>query len=491
MFEGFFDFANIWSSTLLVLNIIYFTTAIFISLSVILDNRNPSKTISWIIVLFVLPFIGLLLYLFFGQNYRKEKIYSRKGMEDFHRIRNFSDNQLIELFSKDFLSNEKIRSKLPIITLLMNNSKALLTEKNRVSILNNGRRTFQSIFTELRKAKNHIHLEYYIIDEDKLGNELKDILIEKATEGLEVRLIYDDVGCWRLSKKFLNDLSAAGVEHHPFMPVRFPYFANRINYRNHRKIVVIDGKVGFVGGLNIADRYLYGNKKLGPWRDTHLKIEGEAVNALQVVFLIDWQFVSGQTIKDIRYFPKTRISNTQLVQITASGPDSDWASIMQAYFAAISTAQQYIYISNPYFIPNESILTALKTASLSGVDVRIILPGESDAFLTYYSSLSYVQELLEANIRVFFYRKGFIHSKLILVDDVFSSVGTANMDMRSFDDNFEVNALIYDEEICLELRKSFFDDILHSEEVVLNEFRKRSLRRKLTESVSRIFSPLL
>jgi cardiolipin synthase A/B len=491
MLDNLLDFSSYWSLTLFVLNIVYFITAVFISISVILDNRNPTKTISWVIILFVLPFIGLILYLIFGQNYRKEKIYSRKGLKDFERIRNLSDEQIIELSSKEFMNDEKISGKSHIIKLLLNNSKALLTERNRVTVLNNGRNTFRSIFSELRKAKDHIHLEYYIIDDDKLGNELKDLLIEKALEGVQIRLIYDDVGCWRLGKKFLSELKMAGVEYHPFMPVRFPFLANRINYRNHRKIVVIDGRVGFVGGLNIADRYLYGNKKIGPWRDTHLKIEGEAVNSLQVVFLIDWQFVSGQTILDKKYFPKSRIACNQLVQITASGPDSDWASIMQAYFGAISTAKEYIYISNPYFVPNESILTALKTASLSGVDVRIILPGESDAFLTYYGTLSYVEELLEAGIKVFFYQKGFIHSKLIMVDDIFSSVGTANMDLRSFDDNFEVNALIYNEDICQILKKSFFDDLSHSHEVILSDYRNRKFRRKLMESVARVFSPLL
>lgn len=489
--DSILNFSSYWSSTLFVLNVVYFITAIFISLSVILDNRNPAKTISWVIILFVLPFIGLILYLFFGQNYRKEKIYSRKGLEDFERIRRLSEDQVIELSSMEFMNDEKIKSKLHIIKLLLNNSKALLTERNRLTVLNNGRNTFRSIFSELRKAKDHIHLEYYIIDDDKLGNELKDILIEKAREGVSIRLIYDDVGCWRLSKKYLRELKEAGVEHYPFMPVRFPYFANRINYRNHRKIVVVDGRVGFVGGLNIADRYMYGNKKIGPWRDTHLKIEGDAVNSLQVVFLIDWQFVSGITINDKGYFPKSRVVSNQLVQITASGPDSDWASIMQAYFGAISTARDYIYISNPYFIPNESILTALKTASLSGVEVKIILPGESDSHLTYYSTLSYVQELLEAGIKVFFYQKGFIHSKLIMVDDIFSSVGTANLDLRSFDDNFEVNALVYDEEICLVLKKAFYDDLSHSREVTIEEYRKRKLTRKLAESIARVFSPLL
>ncbi len=483
--------SDTWSTVLFVLNVIYLTTAILVAISVILDNRNPTKTISWVVVLFVLPILGLIFYFLVGKNYRKEKIFSRKGLKDFERIRNLSDNQIIELQEKDYIENEKIREKLPIINLLLRNSKALLTARNRVQILNNGDQTFRSIISELKKAKDHIHLEYYIIDDDNIGNEIRELLISKAKEGVTVRLIYDDVGCWRLGKKFLGSLEEAGVELYPFMPVRFPFLANRINYRNHRKIIVVDGTVGFVGGINIADRYIVGSEEIPFWRDTHMKIEGEAVNSLQVVFLIDWYFVSGKIVSKRSYFPKSRIRNRQLVQITASGPDSDWSSIMQAYFSAISTAKEYIYIAVPYFIPNESILTALKTTALSGIDVRIIIPGKSDSFLAFNGTMSYVEELLEAGIRVFSYQKGFIHSKLIMVDDVFASVGTANMDIRSFDDNFEINALIYDESLCNELKESFLEDLGDCMEIDYEQHNKRVFKRKFIESFARIFSPLL
>ncbi len=474
-----------------ILNVIYLTTAIIVAISVVLDNRNPSKTISWVVVLFVLPILGLILYFLIGKNYRKEKIFSRKGLKDFEHIRNLIENQIIELQDEGFIENKKIRSKLPIINLLLNNSKSLLTKQNRVEILNNGKQTFDSIISELKRAKNHIHLEYYIIDDDRIGNEIREVLIAKAKEGVKVRLIFDDVGSWKLGKKYLQSLDSAGIEFYPFMPVRFPFLANRINYRNHRKIIVIDSRVGFVGGINIADRYIDGTRKIPYWRDTHMKIEGEAVNSLQVVFLTDWYFVSRQIVSDHKYLPKTKIKNIQLVQITASGPDSDWSSIMQAYFSAISTAKEYIYIAIPYFIPNESILTALKTVALSGVDVRMIIPGKSDSHLAFNGTMSYVEELLEAGIRVFYYQKGFIHSKLIVVDDVLASVGTANMDVRSFDDNFEVNALIYDEKICRDLMNSFLDDLDNCFEADLETHRKRSLKRKFMESFARVFSPLL
>ena len=490
--NSFFTFSESWNTVFLILNAIYLTTAIIVAISVILDNRDPAKTIAWVVVLFVLPILGLILYFVVGKNYRKEKIFSRKEHKDFERIQNLSDNQIIDLQKdKKFFENGKVRSKLPIINLLLRNSKALLTKNNRVSILNNGNQTFDSIITELKNAQKHIHLEFYIIEDDRIGNEIRQILISKALEGVKVRMIYDDVGSWKLGNKFVNSLKKAGVELFPFMPVHIPFLANRINYRNHRKIIVIDGKIGFVGGINIADRYLYGSKEIPFWRDTHLKIVGEAVSSLQVVFLADWHFVSGRLLSGMSYFPRTRIDNKQLVQITASGPDSDWSSIMQAYFSAISTARQYIYIAVPYFIPNESILTALKTVALSGIDVKILIPGTADSFLAYNGTRSYVEELLETGIRVFYYLKGFIHSKLIMVDDVFASVGTANMDIRSFDTNFEINALIYDEEFCRELKGYFLEDLSHSREIKLHEHMKRGIKRKYIESFSRLFSPLL
>jgi cardiolipin synthase A/B len=489
---GYFSLSSdSWSIFFLILNVIYLTTAIIVAFSVILDNRNPTKTISWVIVLFVLPIVGLIIYFLVGKNHRKEKIFSRKGLEDFERIRDFSEQQIIDLQDKAYLENEKVLSKLPVINLLLRNSKALLTTRNRAEILNNGNETFSSIISAIRNAKDHIHLEFYIIDDDRIGNEIREILIARALEGIKIRMIYDDVGCWKLGRKFLGSLENAGVELYPFMPVRIPFLANRINFRNHRKIIVVDGRVGFVGGVNVADRYISGSEEIPFWRDTHMKLEGEAVNSLQVVFLTDWFFVSGQVVNDRSCFPRTRIKNTQLIQITASGPDSDWSSIMQAYFYAISTAREYIYIAVPYFIPNESILTALKTVSLSGVDVRMIIPGKTDSFLAYNGTMSYVEELLEAGVRVFYYQKGFIHSKLIMVDDVFASVGTANMDIRSFDDNFEVNALIYDEDLCCELKNSFFDDLSDCLEADLGLHRKRSFKRKFIESFARIFSPLL
>jgi cardiolipin synthase A/B len=474
-----------------VIDALYFITVAFTVILVVQQKGDPLKTIAWILVIFVLPVIGIILYFFFGKNYRKEKIFSRKGLLDLEQMRHLSDDQFINLPTKDIFINEKIRSKINIMRLLLNSSKSLLTEKNKVTVLQNGRATFDSLIEAIENARHHVHLEYYIIDDDHIGNLIRKLLIKKAKEGVKIRFIYDDVGCWSLPKHFIDSMVDEGIEAYPFLPVHFPLLTNKVNYRNHRKIVVVDGKIGFVGGLNIADRYLNGIEDLGIWRDTHLKLEGEAVHSLQIIFLVDWFFVADEVVRGTSYFPVTDVDERHFVQVTTSGPDSDWASIMQAYFAAISSAQSTIYISTPYFMPNESILTALKTASLSGMDVRILLPAKSDSKIVFWSSRSYVSELLEAGIKIYFYEKGFPHSKLLLVDGVLSSVGTANLDIRSFDQNFEVSALIYDEAIVSDLQQSYLNDLQNSKEIILEQWERRPRWEGVLESVARLFSPLL
>ena len=459
---------------------------------IVLENGRPTKTIAWILLMALVPLIGFLLYLFFGRNYRKNKIFTGKGLSDLSRIEDLSRNQIRELSKQNLLENRYIKAKGHIMRLLLNNSKALLTENNKAEILNNGAETFETILEDIKNARHHIHLEYYILEDDKIGNKVKDVLIDKAQQGIEVRIIFDKVGSWGLGSSYIRDLKAHGVDLHAFMPVRFPSLANKVNYRNHRKIIVIDGLIGFTGGINIADRYIEGDPDLGFWRDTHLKLEGDAVHSLQAVFLTDWYFTSERVITTSdQYFPDHNITDKVLVQIATSGPDSDWASIMQAYFMAITTAQQYIYISTPYFMPNESILTAMKTAALGGVRVVILLPGKTDFFLYTWTTRSYLTELVEAGIEVYIYKKGFTHSKLIMVDGMFSSVGTANMDMRSFDQNFEVNALIYDVATTRQLENAFEEDLSNSERITLNTLAKRPMSARIRESAARVFTPLL
>lgn len=485
---NWFQIEGMWAIIIRAIILIFIAFPLVV---IFFENRNPIKSIAWIMVLILLPIVGIILYLYFGRNYRKEKIFTKKEIADAESSQLLVDPFGIDIEEVIKNGSEKVKSKLKLMKLLLNNSRARLTIGNLVKVLNNGKETFDSIFIELDRAKHHIHLEYYIIEDDEIGNRVKEKLIEKANQGVKIRLIYDDVGSWSLSDDYLNDLRDVGVETYSFMRVRTYRFANKINYRNHRKILVVDGKVGFVGGVNIADRYLKGRDGKGFWRDTHLRIEGDAVKNLQIIFLMDWYFMSNKIINDKIYFPDHKVDEKHLIQITTSGPDSDWANIMQTFFSAIATASEYVYISTPYFLPNESILTALRTAALSGVEVKIILPEKNDSWLTNYSSLSYIRDLLEAGVEVHLYTKGFTHSKLLMVDDVFATVGTTNMDIRSFDQNFEVNALIYDEGITAEIKSAFIEDLSNSERINLEKFQNRPLKQKFLESLARLFSPLL
>lgn len=482
---------DIWKAMPNLVTILYFLTVVTIAILIILENRNPVKTISWILVLVLLPFAGIVIYLFFGQEYRKTKMFSRKGLKDLEKLRNLTLVQLDNLPKNHFQISDLLYSKKRLINLMLSNSNAILTNDNQLQILKNGEETFPEIFNSIENAKHHIHLEYYIIEDDIIGNQLRELLIRKAREGVEVRLIFDDVGSWELKKKFIRSMSDAGVKVDCFMKVRFPMLTSRVNYRNHRKILVVDGETAYVGGLNFADRYRDGVPGIGPWRDTHLKVVGGGATALQIIFMADWYFVSKEILKGQKYFRHFKSGNGKLVQMTASGPDSDWESISQAYFSAIATATEYVYISTPYLMPTSDIVTALKTSALGGVDVRIIVPGLSDAITPKWGTNSYIEELLEAGVKIYFYKAGFTHSKVIVVDDVFSSVGTANLDFRSLETNFEVNAMIYDEEIARTLASQFLDDQAKSEQVILADWIKRPRMNKIKESFARILSPML
>lgn len=462
-----------------------------VTFTIIHDKRDPVKALGWITVINLLPILGVVMYIAFGRNHRKEKMFSRKELRDLQQIEVFSLNQLDLIKDSPMMQIREIADNKDIITLLLTNNKALLTINNRVKILNNGSQTFSAITNVLKNAEKSIHLEYYIICDDEIGSQVADILIAKAKEGVEVRLIYDDVGSWGLSRKFINRLKAAGVDVRCFMPVVFPWLTSKVNYRNHRKVIIVDGKIGFTGGINIAQRYITGNK-YGGWRDTHIMVEGDAVISLQALFLTDWYFVSGKQVGNIKdYIVENSVEDQTLIQIATSGPDSDWASIMQAFFAAISRATHHIYISTPYFLPNEAILTAIKIAALSGIDVRLMLPRRADSKIVFWATRSYIGELLDANVKVFLYTPGFNHSKTIMIDSSFCSVGTANMDIRSFEDNFELSAMIYDQKITTELESAFEDDLAQCIRIDPEKWSKRSFARTTTESVARLFSPLL
>ena len=477
----------------LVAVIYYLAIVVPIVISIIYDKRDPVKSLSWILVVALIPFVGSLLYFIIGQSFRKQKIFNQKYKNSCPNNNKLISRQLYKINSP-LLSLVERPFYRDIATLLLNNNQAPYFENKSLNIYADGSELFDNVFKRIKEAKSHIHLESYIICDDNLGTKMADALIEKALEGVEVRVIFDDVGSWKLKKEYINRLKGAGVKIYPFMPVLFPLFTSKINYRNHRKIIVIDGTIGFTGGMNIADRYIDGPKYIaGKWRDTHIEIDGGSVSTLQSIFLSDWAFVSGENVHDDEiYFPRYEKCDSGVVlQIASSGPDSDWAAIMQVFFAAITKAQDHIYIVSPYFLPNESILTALKVAALSGIDVRIIIPNSSDTKIVYWATRSYITELVKSGVKIYLYRGGFIHSKVIVVDGIFGSVGSANMDIRSFEDNFEVTAFIYDIEKCRELEDIFAADLTLSRQVHLRWWLKRLLLHRFYESLARLLSPIL
>lgn len=480
---------EVWLLIRYALVLLYFLMIAATVYTVIHERRDPVRALSWIAVIMLLPFLGLGLFVFFGQDYRKQKIFNRKEVKDLKEFEHLSYKQLRQIDNYD---NPDVVANRQIITLLLNNNKSLLTTNNTLEVLIDGRQTFDELMRALEAAQHSIHIEYYIFEEDVIGMQIAEILMRKSRSGVEVRFIYDDVGSWSLSGSFIRMMRKAGVEIHCFMPVVFPWLTSKINYRNHRKIVVIDSTVGFTGGLNIADRYIHGTRH-GTWRDTHLRITGYAVLTLQMTFLTDWYFATGIQLRDRdRYFLSDHpCEGDTVMQIATSGPDSDWATIQQAYFSAITKATDHIYISTPYFMPGESLLTALKVAALSGLDVRIMLPSRSDSKIVYWASRSYIAELLDAKIKVHLYTSGFNHSKVITIDNNFSSIGTANMDNRSFEDNFEVTAMIYDRQITNQLEEQFLADLSHSTQLQKRQWSRRPRSEQVKEAVARLFSPLL
>lgn len=461
---------------------------------VVLDNRNPVKAMSWILLLSFLPGIGLILYFFLGRSNRKERLISRKGYSRLAK-RPMTEYQMQESL---VISSDKSR----IMSFFRNVNSALPFEGNKVYLYPDGKSMLLSLLKSIHNAKHHIHIEFYIFEDDSVGRLLRDALIDKAREGIKIRVLYDDVGCWKVNKSFYEQMLCEGIEVQGFLKVRFPVFTSKVNYRNHRKIVVIDGKTGFIGGMNIAKRYIYGFE-WGIWRDTHAKITGKAVYGLQTAFLIDWFAVERALITSPEYFPKNiysdfkdtnedgLVSGSSIVQIVTSDPVGKWRDIMQGYVMAINNARNYIYIQTPYLLPTEPVLTALQTAALAGVDVRIMIPRRGDSWIIHKGTMSYIDDMLEAGVKVYMYRKGFLHSKLMVSDDLISTVGSTNMDFRSFEHNFEANAFFFGKETALAIKDIFLEDIKSSLLLTTKIWNSRSVKNKISESVIRLFSPLL
>lgn len=459
-----------------------------VSIMVFLENRDPAKTLAWLLLLALIPAFGILFYLLFGRNYWKQRTFNKKAEQD-AQIYTFVTNRL-SFYEKELekFSDDKRR----LIDLAGKLAYSPISFATYTRVLINGDETFSAILHELEKAEQYIHLEYYIYRNDEIGTKIKDLLVRKAQDGIEVRFLYDAVGSYKLPDSFIQEMKSAGIDVAAFHPVRFPLLSNKMNYRNHRKIIVIDGKTGFVGGLNVGDEYLGKAKEFGFWRDTHLLLKGEAVLPLQIIFLRDWNYTTGKRLDESAYLDVTYEQDQErgAVQIIASGPDQEWKSASHLFFTMISRAKHSIWIATPYFIPDENILTAIKVAALSGIDVKILFPKKPDHWLPYLASHSYFEELIEAGVEIYEYTKGFMHSKILIVDGEVSSVGTVNMDMRSFNLNFEVSALLYGEEKNRRLVTHFEADLRDSEPIIKEQYRKGIMKRFL-ESAARLLSPLL
>ena len=468
---------------------INYTIAVSAVITILLKKLNPTKALSYIIGLLAVPFLGLIVYYLFGQEYRKTKIFSRKNVLNQSIIKRIQDQ--LELDTKTINEvDDLLDQKSKLIPLLYNSEKSKLTINNEIKLIKNGDDKFKLLFKDIKEAKQHIHLEYFIIKDDKIGTELLNLLCQKADEGLKIRIVIDDVGS-SITSKMKRKLRDCGIEMNSFMPVLFTKFTGQMNYRDHRKIVVIDGKIGYIGGINISDNYVNANNKRY-WRDTHVRIVGEAVKPLQILFFTTWDFVSDDELEISKsYFPEHNCKESVPLQIAASGPDTDWSNIMEAIFVAITNAEDLVYITTPYFIPNSEIVTALQVTARSNIKVKIIVPKTSDSWIAEYATNSYLELLLEAGVEVYRYTKGFIHAKTMVVDGVFSTVGTTNMDYRSFNINFEVNALIYNKDISEQLIEFFNDDLKHCEKLELSSWQKRSKRTKLVEAIARLMAPLL
>ncbi|MFI2857955.1 cardiolipin synthase [Paenibacillus sp. JSM ZJ436] len=457
----------------------------------LLEFRNPSKAVAWMFILFCLPLLGFILYYFIAQDYRQRLKIRNRGTRLFREIKSHLWDRAAVVDQVSGMHNPEFKHNLRLFNLLNHLSETPITGCNTTRVLTDGEEAFAAMLHAMEQAKEHIHVEFYIFRHDSIGTKFQDVMIRKAKEGVKVRLICDGLGSYKLKRSFIRRFKDSGVEFHFFLPAMVSVLNRRINYRNHRKIVVVDGTVGFLGGINVGDDYLGKYPDMGYWRDTHLEVQGDAVYFLQNVFLHDWRLAAGEKIVDMALFPKHQCKGDEQVQILSSGPDLNWNAIQEMCFGSISVAKERIWITTPYFIPDEGIFEALKTAAVSGVDVRIIIPDKADSRLVKLASLSYVEDLITAGVRFYEYQKGFIHAKVLIVDDLLGSVGTANMDMRSFFCNFELTAVMFDPQPIGHLVADFQEDLTHSKEIDEEAFHKRGRAQKAAEIFCRMLSPML
>lgn len=474
-------------SVITLLNMLLALAVIF------LERKNASSTWAWLMVLYFIPLFGFILYLILGQKLRKRKL--SKLLEESQRIiEDTIEAQKIQLDYRTLVYNDPATTSYrDMIYMNLVSSYSVYTQDNAIQIFTDGNSKFDALLQDIESAQHHIHLIYYIVRNDELGNRLIHALTEKAKQGVEIRFLYDHIGSKGLPKRFFQALKSAGGKAVAFFPSRIPYVNLKLNYRNHRKLAILDGEIGYIGGFNIGDEYLGRNKYFGEWRDTHLRVQGHAVHQMQAQFLMDWNLASkGMITLDSKYFPQTfNIDGRIGMQVVASGPDTEYQQIKQAYIKMIYSAKKCIYLQTPYFVPDESLMTALKIAALSGIEVKVMLPRKKDHFFVYWATHSYLSELLAGGAKCYLYEKGFLHAKTLVVDGQVASVGTANIDIRSFKLNFEMNAFIYDSATAIELQRIFEQDLEECVELTIEGYSKRPLFNRFKESISRLLSPIL
>ncbi|MFS0864792.1 cardiolipin synthase [Fredinandcohnia sp. 179-A 10B2 NHS] len=482
------NISSILLGLVIILNIVFAVIVIF------RERRDASSTWAWLLVLFFIPLAGFILYLLIGRNLSRDHLFQWEDLQEIG-IEKMLESQLNELRTNEFQFGSQVSGRhKDLIYMNLINDQAIFTENNTVELFTDGTEKFNRLFRDILKAKESIHLQYYIIKNDRLGKKLMEALTNKVREGVKVRVLYDELGSRKLTKRFFREFREAGGQVEVFFPSKLRFLNLRLNFRNHRKLVIIDGKIGYVGGFNVGDEYLGLNRRFGYWRDTHLRITGRAVNAMQARFILDWNQASRHF--DITYAPELFSEDNGKkgnvgIQIVTSGPDSEFEQIKNGYIRMIFSAKKSIYIQTPYFIPDKSLLDALRIACLSGIEVNIMIPDKPDHPFVYWATLSHIGELLHIGANVYIYSNGFIHSKSIVVDEEISSVGTANIDVRSFRLNFEVNAFLYDEAISKKLTEIFKEDIKLSKLLTYEQYKQRNLKVRFKESISRLLSPIL
>ena len=491
MFAELFLIKNeVWE---MVLSNLFFLNIVLSIVIIFFQRRDPQAVWTWLLVLYFVPFLGFFLYLVIGQDLHKNRMFRTKEIEDElnSAIRKQED---IILRKKFEMKDAELSEFTDLVLYNLESSGAVYTDDNNVTIYTDGREKFDALLDEIAKAKEHIHIQYYIMRRDELFGSICDALVKKVEEGVEVRILYDSLGCRDIRGKDWRYLRSKGIRTAEFFPAALKKLHLRLNYRNHRKIVVVDGRVGFVGGFNIGNEYLGMAKKFGYWRDTHMKIEGSAVSALQLRFMMDWNYASKENLlKNEAYFKVTRPAERENtgIQIITSGPDSKRQNIRNNYLKLINKAKNNIYIQTPYFIPDGAIFDSIKIAALSGVDVKIMIPCKPDHPFVYWATYSYIGDLLDAGVKCYTYDNGFLHSKGITVDGMVSCYGTANMDIRSFKLNFEVNAVIYDSKTTKEFESIFLKDLRKCTQITPYVYGQRSLVIRFKEQFSRLLSPLM